>query len=189
MNTFKIIFKTGITIIALFSLAIFYASCKKKVTTPPNPNDEELITTLQINFTDSAGIEPGVTAIFKDVDGAGGNNPSQWDTIKLKANTTYLATILLLDETKSPADTISNEVMEEGADHLFCFTASNINTSIKRTDTDVNNLEIGLQTKWYNSAAGTGTVQVVLRHQPGVKDGTCTPGASDVDVTFQCIIQ
>lgn len=188
MNTFKIISKTTIIITAIFSLAIFSA-CRKKVTTPPNPNDEELITTLQINFTDSAGIEPGVTAIFRDADGAGGNNPSQWDTIKLKANTTYLATILLLDETKSPADTISNEVMEEGADHLFCFTASNINTSIKRTDTDVNNLEIGLQTKWKNGAASTGTLQVVLRHQPDVKDGTCTPGASDIDVTFKCIIQ
>lgn len=189
MKTLKTIFKTTIFITAVFLLAVFYTSCRKKIPVPPNPNDEELITTLQIIFIDSAGVQPSATAIFKDADGAGGNNPSQWDTIKLTANTTYLASILLLDETNLPADTISNEVLDEAKDHLFCFTASNVNTAIKRTDLDINNLEIGLQTKWNNGAASAGTLQIVLRHQPDTKDGTCAPGASDIDVTFQCIIQ
>lgn len=187
MNTSKMIFKTTFVVILIFICTLSYTSCKK-ITDPPDPNDEELITTLQINFTDSAGVQPNVTAIFRDTDGGGGNSPSQWDTIKLKANTTYFATILLLDETKTPADTISNEVFAEAVDHLFCFTTNGINTTVLRTDLDANNLEIGLQSKWINGAAGSGTIQVTLRHQPDIKNGTCGPGASDIDVTFQCVI-
>jgi hypothetical protein len=189
MNTIKTILKTAITIIAIIITTVFYTSCRKKTTTPPNPNEEELITTLRIDFIDSAGVQPSATVIFKDADGDGGNNPTQWDSIKLKANTTYFASILLLDETKSPVDTISNEVLEEGKDHLFCFTGTNVNTSIIRTDLDVNNIGIGLQSAWRNTAVSNGTMQVVLRHQPDVKTGACEPGSTDVDVTFQFIIQ
>lgn len=189
MNIVKTILKTTFVTSAIFLMMVFYTSCKKETPVPPNPNDEELITTIQLNFTDSAGVQPAISAIFRDADGDGGNAPSQWDSIKLKANTTYLASILLLDETKSPVDTISHEVLAEAKDHLFCFTVSNLSTTIKRTDADVNNLEIGLQSRWSNGLAGTGTVQLVLRHQPDIKDGSCAPGASDVDITFQTIVQ
>ncbi len=189
MNTFKTVSKTAFIIMSIFTLTVLYTSCKKKVTPPPNPNEEELITTLLLHFTDSAGVHPSVTSIYKDVDGDGGNNPTQWDTIKLKPNTTYYAEILLLDNTKSPADTISNEVLEEAKDHLFCFTVTNLNVNVKRTDLDINNLEIGLQSKWYTGANGMGSVQVVLRHQPDIKTGSCALGSSDVDVSFQCKIE
>lgn len=189
MNILKTISKTTLITVSIFALTLAYTSCKKKVVTPPNPNEEELITTLLLHFTDSAGVQPSVTSIYKDVDGDGGNNPSQWDTIKLKANTTYYAEILLLDDSKSPADTISNEVLEEAKDHLFCFTPSNVNVSVKRTDLDINNLEIGLLSKWYTGAVATGTMQVVLRHQPDIKTGACALGSSDVDLTFQCKVE
>jgi hypothetical protein len=189
MNILKTISKTSIIVVSIFALTLVYSSCKKKVTTPPNPNEEELITTVLLHFTDSAGVHPSVTSIYKDVDGDGGNNPSQWDTIKLKANTTYYAEILLLDESKSPSDTISQEVLEEAKDHLFCFTPTNVNVSVKRTDFDINNLEIGLHSNWYTGVSASGSMQVVLRHQPGIKTGACALGSSDVDITFQCKIE
>lgn len=185
----KTIFKTSIFTISMFAFTIFYSSCRKTTVTPPNPNDEELITTMQINFTDSAGMQMPVSAIYRDIDGDGGNAPIQWDSIKLKANTTYFATILLLDETKTPIDTISNEVIDEAQDHLFCFTPNGIHTNVIRTDKDQNNLEIGLQTKWITNAQSTGSVQIVLRHQPNIKNGSCALGASDLDITFATFIQ
>ena len=110
-HTTKNIF-TVLTFSGLLSLTLFQTSCKKDTIQPPNPNVEELITTFKITLTDSAGVNPTVTAMYRDLDGDGGVGPSIFDSIKLKPNTTYNASILLLDETKTPADTISNEVLE-----------------------------------------------------------------------------
>ena len=190
MKTNKITTLSALSCLLLFSMTLCYTSCKKKTTeVPPNPNEEELITTMKIVFIDSAGVQPTVTSTYRDVDGDGGNTPSMWDTIKLKANTTYNAEILLLDETKTPADTISNEVEEEGADHLFCFSVNGLNNTISTTDTDVNGLPIGLLTKWKTGSTSVGNVQIILRHQPGIKTGSCTPGESDIDLIFQSKVE
>ena len=182
-------FITLVSLTAIVGMTLTQISCNKKTTTPPNPNEEELITTFRLTLTDSAGVQPSVTIQYKDLDGDGGNNPSVWDSIRLKSNTTYNAQILLLNETVSPADTISNEVLEEGAEHLFCFTSPASNLTIQRTDKDVNNLEIGLQSKCKTMSSGNTTLQIVLRHQPDVKTGACEPGASDLDLMFQTLIQ
>lgn len=177
--------KNTIVITTLCTLLCFTGilSCKKTTTTPPDPNEEELITTAKIAFTDSAGVQLPVEVVYKDLDGDGGNPPSQWDTIKLKPNTTYLAEIVLLNESGSPVDTISNEVWDERTEHLFCFTIQGLNCTVIRTDTD-GTYEVGLSSKWKTALAGTGTAQVVLRHQPDVKDGSCSPGSTDLDITF-----
>jgi len=169
-------------------LILLFFSCKKKNNTPPNPNEEELITTFMITLNDSAGVQPSVTAAYRDPDGDGGNNPVQWDSLRLKANTTYYATILLLDESKSPVDTISQEVLAEGAEHLFCFTVSGVNTQIQRTDSD-GTYEIGLQSKWTSGSVGSGNVRIVLKHQPEVKNGSCDPGDTDVDLNFVLLLE
>ena len=171
--------------LGLLALSIFFNACKKKVTTPPNPNEEELITTFKLTLVDSAGIKPTVIAQYRDLDGDGGANPIQWDTLRMQANTTYLGTIELLDESSSPVDTISNEVQDEGVDHLFCFEINGIQTQIQRTDLDANGLEIGLNTKWHSGAAGNGNINIQLRHQPDIKNGTCSVGAADIDLVFQ----
>lgn len=179
---------------SLFALMISAAitSCKKDDDLPevpqPNENEEEVITTMKLTFIDSASVQPTVTATFRDPDGDGGNGPDIFDTIRLANNTTYFTSILLLNETVTPADTISNEVLDEGGDHLFCFTASGANVTVVRTDSD-GTYEIGLQSTWYTENASNGTVQVVLKHQPGVKDGTCSPGETDIDVTYVTQIQ
>ncbi len=188
MNTKRTI-KFGL--LALLASATIIG-CKKDDDLPqvPDPveNEQEVITTMRLIFVDSASIQPTVTATFRDPDGDGGNGPDIFDTIRLANNTTYLTTILLLNETESPADTISNEVLEEGADHLFCFTPSGADATIVLTDSD-GSLPIGLQSKWYTGAISNGTVQVVLKHQPGVKDGTCSPGETDIDITYVTEIQ
>lgn len=174
--------------------AVIINGCKKdedKPTTPPPPvNESEITTTFKLTFVDSAGIAPTLTAMFRDPDGDGGNPAVQFDTIKLLANQTYFASILILDETKIPADTISNEVKEEGNDHLFVFTPGGVNETITILDQDSNTvpLPIGLESKWKTGAASSGTTRIVLRHQPGVKDGTYAPGETDIDILFQTLI-
>lgn len=177
----------ALTMLAALSLT----ACKKdkKIENPPVVNEEELITTCQITFTDAGGIQPEVTYTFRDIDGPGGNAPELFDTIRLQANTTYNAVITLLNESVTPSENISDEVLEEADEHLFCFSpTAPLNLAITRTDTD-GQFEIGLQSQWVTGIASTGETTIRLKHQPGVKDGTCDPGDTDLELVFRTEIQ
>jgi len=153
-------------------------------------NDTELITTIKLVFTDSANTGNILTFNFRDIDGAGGNAPTQFDSIKLAANKTYNLNILLLDESKTPTDTTSNEVLEEGVDHQFFYNISlGLNIVTTYSDNDVNNLPIGLQSKWKTGAASNGNSTVILKHQPNTKDGNQATGESDVEIIFPTKVQ
>lgn len=162
------------------------AACKDNNPKPEDP--QELITTLKITFTDSANTGNIVSATFSDPDGPGGSNPVTFDTIKLQPNKTYFASILLLDESKTPVDTISNEVEEEKDEHLFVFSnTANINITIK--DFDNNNLPVGLASRWKTAAPITGASTIRLKHQPGIKNGDPSLGETDVEVVFPTAIE
>lgn len=166
-------------------------SCKKDDSDPSNPPDEnesELITTMKLMFTDSAEVLPDTTFVFRDIDGIGGNPPSRFDTIRVSAGNTFWVQIVLLDESKMPADTISNEVLEEDEDHQFFFIHNGVDITTTYRDSDANGLPVGLSTRWVSGVTGAGTSTVILKHQPGVKNGTMAPGETDVELEFQSIV-
>jgi hypothetical protein len=127
---------------------------------------------------------------YKDLDGDGGIAPVV-DKISLVANTSYDLSIEFLDESKSPAINITQEVNGESDEHLVLFTPStNALGSYSYADKDVNLLPIGLMGKYSTMSAGIGTLKVQLRHQPPIngkntKDGTPTPGSDDIKIDFQ----
>jgi hypothetical protein len=162
-------------------IAFGFTACKDDNPKPENP--EELITTVKLLFTDSADNSNTAIAVFADPDGPGGNSPVTTDTIKLQPNKTYYASIILLDESKNPVDTISNEVAEEKNDHLFVYTTTTT-IGITVTDVDDNNLPVGLASKWKTQAPITGTTTVKLKHQPDIKTGDPALGETDVEVGF-----
>ena len=63
-----------------------------------------------------------------------------------------------------------------------------IDITIQRTDSD-GNFEVGLQSLWETGTTGNGTVMIRLKHQPGVKDGTCAPGETDIELDFQTKVE
>lgn len=153
---------------------------------PPPGNGGELITSLLLHFTDAADTSLTYDYAFRDVDGEGGAAPIEWDTLFLSTGKVYHASLTLLDESY-PINilNISDEVAAEAADHFFCYETSGTAPSILRTDSD-GTYEVGLLSDWTTGAtAGSGTVTITLRHQPGIKDGTCLPGDTDVQVTFE----
>ncbi len=185
----------------LLALPLAFAACKDDDKDNPQPNnqDNELITTVRYTLTPVGGGGAALTAQYRDVDGDGGAAPvitynGGAARLIFDKSKTYTGEILLLDESKSPIDTISNEVLEEANEHLLVYKTNPANLlTITRTDLDTNTptpFPLGLQTTVAPRAtAGTGTLQVILRHQPGVKDGTETPGDTDVDVTFAAEVQ
>jgi hypothetical protein len=165
--------------------SVVLSACKKEdPETPPLPtNEEELITTFKITFTDPNGVNPTYEAVFRDIDGTGGNQPTVFDTIRLKPNSTYNASIQFLNESVNPTDTITNEILEEAGDHLVCFNISGANVSVQRTDSD-GVFEIGLLSTWTTLTNSSGNVTISLKHQPGIKNGNCDLGDTDIELNF-----
>jgi len=174
---------------------LLVVSCKKDDTTPVDNHEHdesELITTVQLNFSSKgiSGNDTTFTVSFDDPDGTGGNKPTSFDTIRFATNKTYTCDLILLDKSKNPVDTISNEVKEEADEHLFFFTPSNSDAlSVTINDKDSKGRNLGLKTSWVTKKATNGTVKVKLMHQPGVKDGTSANGDTDVEIDFPLVIK
>ncbi|WP_205501435.1 hypothetical protein [Rufibacter psychrotolerans] len=173
----------------LFTASVFMTSCSNDEDPVPT-NEEELITTVKLAFKPQGG-GTTVTATYQDLDGDGGQAPTVTGAT-LAANKTYDVTVQVLDESKNPAEDITEEVEEEGDEHQFFYVASNgLNLTVAYTDTDSNNRPIGIHTRITTAAASTGNLQVVLKHQPDLKSATSTinTGETDAEVTFPITIQ
>lgn len=124
--------------------AITFSACKKDKkdpdpVTPPatTPNDVELVTTLRIYLWDSISNTPvtGSPFSFKDPDGEGGQpggflNSGADSLITLAANTTYKTRVVILDETKNPVDSVSNEIGDdESYEHMLFYNGNPANSS------------------------------------------------------------
>mgnify|MGYP006391832357 FL=1 len=114
----------------------------------------------------------------------------------LAAGTTYTGSTKFLNELESPAEDITVEVEEEGADHqVFYQLPSSIGT-VTYTDTDANGRPIGLNfTLVAGTSGSTGTLTVTLRHLPnktasGVSGGDITNagGNTDAAVSFSVAV-
>jgi hypothetical protein len=175
--------KKGIWIILLGSTTALL-QCKDSGKAVKPDDENELITSVSLKFTDKTTNLVSIFS-FKDPDGEGGKAPTKFDTISLKPNTAYTLDIELLDESKSPVLDITKEVAEESDEHLFIYTPSPA-TLLTYTyeDKDKNGIKIGLKGTVQTSVAGTGKLKVQLRHQPGSKDGTPSPGSNDVELEF-----
>lgn len=167
------------------------SGCKKDDEKPHDHgqnHEEELITSLVLNFTEvGSQIPVSFEFAFRDTDGPGGNDPVQFDTITLPAGTVWDCSITLLNESSNPAVDLTEEIHHEGDEHIFCFEPAGAAVGVVITDSD-GALPIGLLSEWTIGAAGTGTITVKLKHQPGIKDGSCTPGETDIEVAFPLVI-
>jgi hypothetical protein len=175
---------------SLFSfIALMFALSACKNEDPKPVNEEEVITTMNVVLTPSGGGDV-ITLKFQDLDGDGSAVPVKTVSGPLRANKTYMTVITLQDESGSGVEDITKEVKAESEAHLFCFVVTGSNLAITPTDTDSNNLPIGLSSSWVTSIAGSASVTISLRHQPGTKTGACPgTGETDVEVNFSISVQ
>ena len=172
---------------------LFLSGCGKG--TDPLPTDEnELITTVTLRLT-PAGTSATQTVTYQDRDGAGGTAPTRFDALTLTANTSYSMTIEVLDESKTPAANITNDIRAEQDDHLFVYTADPAALlTYTYGDRDSRNFPVGLVGTVRTGAAGTGKLNVRLLHQPpvngvAVKNGTTASGTDDVNLDFTLTVR
>ena len=176
----------------LFSTFFFFAflafisfSCEKDTTGDPD-NESELITTGSITFTPASGAAKSFK--WTDKDGAGGLAPVI-ESIVLAANTSYTISTSFLDESKSPVENITAEILKESNDHLVCYAVSGSAPAVQITDQDKKKNPLGLAGTIKTTTAGNGSIKVSLKHMPDKKASTpCSTGETDVEVTFPVTI-
>jgi len=168
------------SVIALLAAGLF-TQCKKDDPTPEDEN--ELITTAILHFSDGTN-EYSYTW---DQDGAS----IRIDTIRLTAGTEYAMSIELKDNSETPVIDITEEIEAEKNDHQFFYISNPANLlNFTYQDTDDNNLPIGLEMKVNTqAAAGAGSVRVILKHVPGVKNGQQSTGSTDMDISLPVLVR
>ncbi len=175
----------------LLVAVLFFSQCN---TTEPEPeNEEELITTLEMTFTPVDGGNDVVFSVF-DEDGDGPIEPV-YTNGTLAANINYNVSIEVRNDVDN--ENITTEIIEEDEEHQFFFQKSNgLNIEFAYDDADGNGNPIGLATVFSTGAASTGSLEVILRHEPNKSaegavngDPSNAGGETDIQATFDVVIR
>lgn len=178
------------SILAFFGLILLSCSNDDNGDNPKPVEEEETITTIAITLAPETGGD-SVTFQSRDLDGDG-PNPPEITVSNLTANTSYAASIVLLNETESPAENVTKEIEEEDEEHQFFFTTTGALIGVSYTDTDENGNPVGLSFTVNTGPAGDGSLSVTLRHLPKKpNDGTLTDAGGETDVaqTFNVTVE
>lgn len=153
-------------------------------------NQIELITTVTYTLSDGTNT---ITLTFQDIDGPGGiPGTTEISAPWLDANTTYTGSIEFLNETENPPGNITDEVEAEAEEHEIFYSTSVAGVNIAKNDTDANGNPVGLNTTFTTGDAASGSLTIVLKHEPTKpNDGTAigAGGSTDASVTFNIDVQ
>ena len=167
---------------------LFFISCSKPKN-PVIPNEQEVITTVNLTLVPTTSGTPTVVLSFRDLDGDGGNAPVITGG-DLAANTTYTGTIEFLNEQNNAVEDITEEIEEEGDEHQLFYQSTVGGITISYNDQDGNGRPIGLNINLATTNTGTGNLIIILRHQPdksatSVSNGDITNAGGETDIEVE----
>lgn len=205
---------TGMAVFAIAIIMISITSCKKsEQTVTPAPPSNEFLTTVILECINNNAPYDTTISIWRDLTPNGSNLPDTSEALlNFNKNSTYSSNVYILDESKTSKDSlvydtgkfvnkfninklpsttanVTTEIRARQNYHLICFTMYGgivTNLSVVRDDYDNNSppLQVGLIDTYTTLNPSTGRMEVVLHHQPNVKNGDCSPGSIDFDVTY-----
>jgi hypothetical protein len=159
------------------------AACGDSSTAPGG--ETELISRVTLVMTDGTST---ITSFIDDADGNGPGAPSaQSGAIALVAGRAYTGSILFENRLETPAENITEEVEAESDEHRVYYIVTGQGLTVETFDTDESGRPLGLSYGFVPSAAGSGTLRVVLCHYddaPKVGTSTSCQGETDIDVSF-----
>ncbi|WP_431123622.1 type 1 periplasmic binding fold superfamily protein [Flagellimonas flava] len=186
--------------IKFLSMAIlagsFLASCSSDDNSPEEINEEETITTMTVTLTPDGG-GTAIELQSRDLDGDGPNAPEITISGNLAENTTYNGSVVLLNETETPAEEVNEEIEGEAAEHQFFYVvAGGLNATMEYADEEsdyvsdetgtnfTTNNPVGITFTLTTTDASSGTLTVTLRHEPKKpNDGTLADAGGETDIT------
>ncbi len=181
--------------IKLISLSILTAtlfiSCSDDDENPAPVNEEEVITTMTVTLTPQGG-GTSITLQSQDLDGDGPDAPVVTVSGNLEDFTTYDGSIVLLNETETPAENVTEEVEEEADEHQFFFSTTGSIGDVTYNDIDSNGNPVGIVFILTTQQPGAASITVTLRHEPlKPNDGTLTGAGGETDIaqTFTLTVE
>ncbi len=169
-------------LLLLLFTGVLFTACSDDDDNPDPINEEETITTMTITLTPQGGGDP-ITFQTRDIDGDG-PNPPEVTSENLIGNTTYTGSIVLLNETETPPENVTEEIEQEDDEHQFIFEFEGSIATIAATDTDDNGNPVGLEFQLSTLTAGSTSLTVTLRHEPTKpNDGTLAGAGGETDIT------
>lgn len=201
MKTFSIL-KNSLYLLLILSATFVQTSCDEEE--PAKEDTPELISKVTLTFTPVGIVADSIVVTATDLDGIGIQDIKPDKEIELDINTTYTLTIELINgllDSTEPGYNITNEVQEEGAEHMFFFSwtgalanptgngnIDNRNDPVNFNDEDENGLPLGLSTNWttIGEVSTDKKFRIVLKHQPELKSTSSTveDGETDIDLEF-----
>lgn len=184
--------KKFLCIVLVLTASLFFTACEKD--DPDIIVEPEVITTLNYTLTPTGG-GAAITLSFQDLDGDGGNAPTITGGT-LAANQSYTGVLELLNESASPIEDITIDIEEDDEAHQFFFQSNVSNLTVAYNDQDADGNPIGLTSALTTGMAASGTLTIILRHEPnksasGVSGGDITNagGETDIEVSFPIDVQ
>lgn len=181
--------KKQILLYPLLLIALVFTGCSDE--NPQPVNEEEVITTMTVTLTPAGG-GTAITLKKTDLDGDGPNAAVYSVSGNLVAGTTYSGLIKVENETETPAENITEEVIEEANEHQFFFTpAGGLDVTTTYADMDGDGNPLGVEFNLTANTASMGTLTITLRHEPtkpntGLADAG---GETDVEATFNLTVE
>ena len=178
-------------VMGLVCLVLLAVGCNRDEQHVSPTGDNEAVTTATLVLTNKAVPTESITATIENLNATVDFTKA---VLNLRANTTYTGEITLLNKSIMPTLDATEEIRDLANEHLFVYTPTPASLlTIAPTDKDSNPAPgpypVGLTTEIKTGAAGSGKLNVVLRHQPGSKNGTPTPGTSDLDTDFPVVVK
>lgn len=189
--------------IPVLALAVLLTGCEKE--DPEEEHDHEIMTDVELIFTNDADSSDVVIASAVDPDGEGIEKLQIKNAINLDTGKTYTLTFGIWnkleddhDDHDDEGENIAEEIEGEDDEHQFFFSfpegafsnptgngnIDNASDAINYLDKDANGHNVGLSTSWTTSTdAKSGKFKVILMHQPDVK--TATSGIDKGDADFE----
>ena len=182
--------KIKLFMIPVLFVAVF-TSCSDDDPAPVNA--EEVITNVNVIFTNTADATDVVTLTAISADGIVA--PTLTVSGPFTTGAEYSATVTITDEVNN--ENILTEVVEEKDEHFFVYNANGVSFLMARAANDevrTDGVSLGLNTTWTAGGAATGTITVQLIHEPTtVSDaggfGSASGGEFDIDNTWDVTIQ
>ncbi|MCB9251427.1 MAG: hypothetical protein H6605_03115 [Flavobacteriales bacterium] len=162
--------------------------CSKSSDPITTNSNNDFVTTIRLELRDSAsGVQ--FNYYYRNPEGTKGNMPLQWDSMLLDTQRTYYTTVFYLNESNPNAIVnINTRILNNKKDYLICYNDSATGIDVIPVDTD-DNYPIGISTKWYTKNTAVGNIDILLKHQPGIKNGDCSPGEIEESIRFNLKIR
>lgn len=182
--------------IILLAASTMFTACKKEQLPTPAPVEQELITTVRLIVTNNSGFNKTFNYKVDNGFGSAAQGNVQIDDVILAPGTEYNVEVQVWDESKDPAENITEEVIEEAHHHLFVFQSNPAtgagSVSFSNGNKDDENEPLNQKITFTTGAAGSGSLTVTLKHEPTNKNAA-TPdeagGETDAQAIFPVKLQ